>query len=180
MIALVVGHNYKSKGAYNAYKNTYEYELNFFEAEYVSEILDERGIENQIILRDEYKDLPDKVNKLNPNLIISFHHNAYNGKASGTETLYYHKSRKGKTLANIMQYNITNVLKLPNRGSKPRSSEDRGGYLLRYTNAPCIILEPCFMDNDIELEYFINNQAKYCEAVVKSIIYYFEGLGIKP
>ncbi|RLA73014.1 MAG: hypothetical protein DRG78_23085, partial [Epsilonproteobacteria bacterium] len=46
---------------------------------------------------------------------------------------------------------LVNNLKLADRGVKPKSSEDRGGYLLRYTNAPCIISEPFFIDNDDDL-----------------------------
>ena len=38
-----------------------------------------------------------------------------------------------------------------NLGVKPKKSEDRGGYLLRYTHAPCVIAEPFFIDNDEDL-----------------------------
>jgi len=30
--------------------------------------------------------------------------------------------------------------------------EERGGYLLRYTGAPCVIAEPFFIDNDQDLK----------------------------
>ncbi|KKK66742.1 hypothetical protein LCGC14_2961020, partial [marine sediment metagenome] len=33
----------------------------------------------------------------------------------------------------------------------PRTAEDRGGYLLRYTKAPCILAEPFFIDNNDDL-----------------------------
>ena len=77
--------------------------------------------------------------------------NAFNGRASGTEVLYYHRSEVGKTIAEILQGGLVDFLGLPDRGIKPKTSEDRGGYLLRYTNAPCVIAEPFFIDNDQDL-----------------------------
>jgi N-acetylmuramoyl-L-alanine amidase len=32
-----------------------------------------------------------------------------------------------------------------------KEAEDRGGYLLRYTKAPCLIAEPFFIDNNNDL-----------------------------
>ncbi len=54
-------------------------------------------------------------------------------------------------MAEIVLDHLVEYLKLPNRGVKPRSAEDRGGYLLRYTHAPCVIAEPFFIDNDSDL-----------------------------
>jgi len=55
------------------------------------------------------------------------------------------------------------------RGIKPKDVEDRGGYLLRYTNAPCVIVEPCFMSNTQELKDFMYKKNKYYEAIVEGI-----------
>jgi N-acetylmuramoyl-L-alanine amidase len=65
--------------------------------------------------------------------------------------LYYHSSDAGRTIAEILQRCLVDFLSLPDRGIKPKTSEDRGGYLLRYTNAPCVIAEPFFIDNDHDL-----------------------------
>ena len=54
-------------------------------------------------------------------------------------------------MAEILQNAMVGYLKLPNRGVKPKTSEDRGGYLLRYTEAPCVIAEPFFIDNNDDL-----------------------------
>ena len=54
-------------------------------------------------------------------------------------------------MAEILLNHLVEHLKLPDRGIKPKTSEDRGGYLLRYTNAPCVIAEPFFIDNDSDL-----------------------------
>ena len=54
-------------------------------------------------------------------------------------------------MAEILLNHLVGHLRLPNRGIKPKTAEERGGYLLRYTNAPCVIAEPFFIDNDADL-----------------------------
>ena len=168
-IALVVGHSSKSTGAYNEKLDITEYSLNKIEAKKVSELLDDRGVENVVIYRQTYKDLPSKINKEGADIVLCFHHNSFDEHSTGTETLYYHKSKDGKVFAEIMQKNIVETLGFKDRGIKPKASEDRGGYVLKYTDAPCLILEPCFMSNTKELQEFMDNLNKYCEAVVRGI-----------
>jgi len=178
IICLVIGHSKKSKGAYNKNLDISEYDLNKQEAIRVHEILKEQGIRSIVIHRKELKDLPKKINKHNPRFIISFHHNSFSETSTGSETLYYHSSTKGKHLAEVIQRNIVSVLGYKDRGIRPKCSEDRGGFLLRYTNAPCIILEPCFISNTKELKDFILKQDLYIEAIVAGIKE-FIGLSIK-
>ena len=85
-------------------------------------------------------------------MLQSLHCNAFNGNVSGTEVLYYHRSVKGRDMARILQNRLTGFLGFPDRGIKPRTSEDRGGYLLKYTIAPCVIAEPFFIDNNDDLD----------------------------
>ena len=51
-------------------------------------------------------------------------------------------------MAKILSRHLVGALELPDRGILPRNVENRGGYLLKYTNAPCVIAEPFFIDND--------------------------------
>ena len=71
--------------------------------------------------------------------------------------MYYHKSKQGKAIAQIFQNNMLSALGLSNRGLKPISAEDRGGYLLRYTNAPCVLIEPFFIDNNSDFDIVMNS-----------------------
>jgi len=149
LCALVIGHKKSSPGASNKNSNLTEFDFN--------EDLSIR-IENEVkdvditrVYRTSYKNLPNEINALYPNFIISLHCNAFNRSASGTEVLYYHKSKSGKLMADVLQKHLLNCLGSNNRGTKPRTAEDRGGYLLRYTQAPCVISEPFFIDNDSDL-----------------------------
>ena len=65
--------------------------------------------------------------------------------------LYYHKSENVKKMAEVLLKYLLEHLKLPDRGIKSRMAEDRGGYLLRYTKAPCLIAEPFFIANNGDL-----------------------------
>ncbi|MDY7034072.1 MAG: N-acetylmuramoyl-L-alanine amidase, partial [Thermodesulfobacteriota bacterium] len=67
------------------------------------------------------------------------------------------------------------VLGLKNRGLKPKTAEDRGGYLLRNTIAACVIAEPFFIDNNEDLKTAIDKRdllvkayANGIEAIAKS------------
>ena len=101
--------------------------------------------------RRTWGELPADINGLDPHFVLSLHCNSYNGQTSGTEVLYYHKSNVGENIAKILQRHLVEFLGLRDRGIKPKTSEDRGGHLLRYTKAPCVIVEPFFIDNDQDL-----------------------------
>lgn len=159
--ALVIGHTEKSPGAFNPTCGVSEFEFNRKLVKGISAIIDDR-CEVKIVYRERYSDLPEKINALNPDFVICFHANAFDKKSSGTETLYYHKSKKGKKIASIFQANIVKALGLKDRGIKGKFSEGRGGYVLRCTKAPCVLLEPFFMDNDDDYRTAIN---KYPELI---------------
>ena len=154
-VALVVGHKASSKGACNENYNLSEFDYN---TKIIDEVIlklsqDKSKIECFKVFRQTtYSDLPEQINELHPDIVLSFHCNAFNKKASGTEVLYYHKSKRGKLFADLFQGAIVSMLRLPDRNILPCTSEDRGGSLLRYTNAPALILEPFFIDNDLDLE----------------------------
>ncbi|MBN7795300.1 N-acetylmuramoyl-L-alanine amidase [Parahaliea mediterranea] len=105
----------------------------------------------QRVYRRTYRSLPQDINELGPDFVVSLHCNAYNKRTSGSEVLYYHRSETGGQIAGMLNAKLVDALKNRNRGIRPRSAEERGGYLLRYTNAPCVIAEPFFIDNNEEL-----------------------------
>ncbi len=167
LCALVIGHKKSSPGAKNEKKGLTEFEFNERLALRIEKKV--KTVDIQRVYRRTYKELPDDINELNPHFIISLHCNAFNKKATGTEVLYYHRSEQGKHIAEILLGYLVSHLKLPNRGVKGRTAEDRGGYLLRYTKRPCIIAEPFFIDNDKDLakaqEKFNGLASAYASAI---------------
>lgn len=149
LCALVIGHKKSSGGAVNESMGLKEFDFNEDLAIRIEGKVEKTQV--QRVYRRTLNELPDDINALNPHCVVSLHCNAFNGRASGTEVLYYHKSENGKRIAEILQRRLVEFLELPDRGVKPKTAEDRGGYLLRHTRAPCVIAEPFFIDNDQDL-----------------------------
>lgn len=172
--ALVVGHKPTRAGACNQTYRICEYELNYNLVDLIMESLRDSvdpdgGIELIKVLRKEYPDLPFEINKLNPDFIVSFHANSFNEKVSGTETLYCYGSTRGEKVARIFQRNMVTALGLPDRGILPKRERERGGHILRYTEAPAILLEPFFIDNDSDFERFVLVKQLFISAIQKSL-----------
>ena len=164
-VVLVIGHDPVSTGAVNKNSGISEHKFNSA----IAYSIKEKHPDCIVVSRDDYNLLPNKINALCPDLIISLHCNAFDKKATGTETLYFHSSIKGRKIASIFQKNIVDVLGLADRGIKARNKGDRGSWLLRKTIAPAIITEPFFIDNDNDLMTAEDKMAALVEAYVNSI-----------
>ena len=172
-VALVVGHSERSRGAAGGGVN--EYDFNNILVDNLATKLIKLGFKVSVVMRKNgLRALPDEINKLNPNLVISFHCNAFNTDVTGCETLYYHDSVKGKRLAKLIQTKVNGTVGNFNRGIKPKHSEDRGGYLLRYVNAPAVITEPFFIDalGDRAKGMRVRDNGQLVDAYAKAIVEY--------
>lgn len=151
-ICLVVGHRESSQGASNSLCGITEFEFNNRLAVSIASICKhDCFIIHREDIRSGYNKLPNKINKFDCDLVISLHCNAFNGKAGGHEVLYWNTSTKGKAWAIRINKAIGLALGNNDRGIKPIKQGDRGANVLRSTKAPCILLEPFFIDNDEEL-----------------------------
>lgn len=165
--ALVIGHKKNSPGAVNKASGLSEFQFNDALASEIEAKV--QNVDVQRVYRRTYQTLPGDINLLEPDFIICLHCNAYNESASGTEVLFYHRSSKGKKTAQILQDKLLAALTLNDRGIKPKTSEDRGGTVLRYTKAPCLIAEPFFIDNNNDLATAQNSRTKLIDAYVSAI-----------
>lgn len=168
---LVVGHSRDSQGAENSYSGISEYNYNSMLAVEVQRSCKE--VEVVIIYRestsDGYSNLIASINKESPDFVISLHCNAFNASSTGCETLYWHSSEKGQKIAEIIQHRVRFAMQNRNRGIKPKRKGDRGAILLCNTKAPCVILEPFFIDNVEELRVALQNYKTLSLAIVDSI-----------
>ena len=171
--ALVIGHKRGSPGAVNKTSGMTEFNLNEdLATDIIKSIENIDNIEVVKVYRDTYRELPEKVNALDPDFIISMHCNAFNKQASGSEVLYYYTSLNSHAIAEVLQEKFIQHLGVKDRGTKPKSVEDRGGYLLYHTQAPCVIAEPFFIDNDEEFDLVVNQKrdnlvGAYTEAITE-------------
>ena len=151
LCVLVIGHKNTSPGAVNPASGVSEFV--FGEALAARIAAKVRGVRIQVVYRRTYETLPGDVNAFGPDFVISLHANSSgNGRASGTETLYYHCSSRSKALAEIVQARLVAALGLRDRGVAARTSSDRGGLILAGTHAPCVIGGPFFIDKNSDYE----------------------------
>lgn len=143
---------------------------------YIVPECEQQGLNYSIVNQEYYSELPYKINKNaeKGDITLSFHLNAADETAHGSEMLYWHNSKKSKELAEFMQEANAEVTHLRNRGIKPRVKGDRGWTLLYKTTTPCIIIESGFITNKNDMEVLEETKkelAKYYVAAVKN---YFE------
>ncbi len=183
-VALVVGHTPKSQGAVNDGHGVSEFMFNNALAPSVAKHLGLLGVRPIIVYRETssngYNRLPGQVNATEADICLSMHCNAFNDKPNGSEVLYYHGSANSKRLASLLLDGITDCLGLKNRGLRPvnyeyqGSKNDRGGYLLKKTKMPAVIVEPFFIDADssLNLAYAkLDELAKtYADACAKYLV----------
>jgi len=170
-VALVIGHKEDSPGACHR-GGVCEFDFNVRLVYQVAELLRETSIKTHVVYRDTYKGLPEKINAIEPDLIIEFHCNAFNGDTSGTEVLYWHNSDRGKFFAGLLQRRLIGALGLIDRGIKAIDRDERGGYLLKHTKAPCVIAEPFFIDNSADLQTAYDNFMNLADAYAAAITDY--------
>jgi N-acetylmuramoyl-L-alanine amidase len=159
---LVIGHKKDSPGAVNKKTGMSEFEFNEKLA-----VLIEKKVKNtriQKFFRRAYERLPGEINSINPDFVVGLHCNDSINEKSGTEVLHHYTSESSRMLAEILQAHLVEYLKLTDRGIQAKTVEDEGGYLMRYTKAPCIIAKPFFIDNDNDLSLAMKNLEGFAEA----------------
>ncbi len=113
LCALVIGHKKASPGAVNRRTGLTEFAFNEDLAMRIERQVRKVGI--QRVYRRTYRELPDDINALGPDFIVSLHCNAFDGRSSGTEVLCYHRSGNGWRIAGILQRRLMESVRLPDR-----------------------------------------------------------------
>lgn len=111
----------------------------------------------------------DIANEANVDYFVSIHVNSIDGSptTSGTETYYDRDSTKGIPLATNIQLELVSEL-----NSKDRGIKGSGLYVVKYTDAPAVLVELDFISNP-DKEKLMNNsdyQQKYAEAIARGIL----------
>lgn len=173
-IVLQIGHGGNSShydsGAIGA-DGTHEHKFNRDELHpLLSKELEDMGFEVVTIIQEKsFGELPDRINALNPDVILSLHFNAFNGSATGSETLHYYRSRNGLRLAKLIQDGVVKALGLADRGCKGLRSGYRGSALVKRTRAVAVILEPFFGDNPNDLATARENLGELARNIAKGV-----------
>lgn len=122
-VAILIGHNSVSKGAYSEAMQVSEWTYNKRVYNNMVELAGEYGVELGQFFRQknpngysaEIAEAYSIIDAWQPEVILELHFNA--GGGSGPEMLYWHKSKKGEILAREVQNAVIEALGLPSRGS---------------------------------------------------------------
>jgi N-acetylmuramoyl-L-alanine amidase len=153
-VALVVGHNSKSRGAFSEFLGETEFD---FYKQVALEIKDKFQNSVDVIFRNykgsyeaEMQEVIDIIGD-NYDFVVELHFNSFNGIASGCEVLHWHSSKSGIELAERFIKATKEIIGNNIRGRiEIKSSSDRGGYGIVKSKPPYILVEPFFGDSAID------------------------------
>ena len=159
-IALVIGHNNRSEGAYSETLGMTEYDYyKEVAAKVKEELKDVVDIYERQPNKSYTREMTPVIEKINSNkydYILELHFNAATNKETqGCECLVHFKSTQGINIANNFLNKITNKFRnLRNRGLiKIENSSQRGGYGICKTKYPYILVEPFFGSNEFANQF---------------------------
>jgi N-acetylmuramoyl-L-alanine amidase len=158
-IALMIGHHENAQGAESPHLNTSEWAFYNEMVEYFKQMHTKHDyfiFRHNPSIKGYHARLSAtarEINRVRVDLVISLHFNSATASANGTETFYFHSSRKGKELAQKLNDHTVAWLDTRNRGIKPlQSKSDRGFGSVVYTDAPTVLWEPFFGSNKNDCE----------------------------
>ena len=157
-VALIIGHNKRSKGAYSQIVGS--------EYDYWKRIAEKIKTEIPTLV-DVYERKPNKfyvpemeevlkeLNKNDYKTCLELHFNSStNSQANGCECLVYYKNNKAKELATNLMARLQNILGSKIRGNhgiiEIQDSKVRGGYGICNSKDTYILVEPFFGSNPDE------------------------------
>ena len=168
LVYLNPGHDRKlDSGAVNTNLNLRECDLAWRLGEKVRDHLVMNGM--QVILRqsDDLNEICRHANQSQADVFVSLHFNAFNTKATGTETLISY-TPKSLLLGHCIQSYGRAILCLSDRGIKERNTL----CVIRGTAMPACILETCFIDNDSDIRRYLKYEDKVARAIAAAIMRY--------
>lgn len=167
-IYLNPGHDRKrDSGAVNTNLNLRECDIAYALAQAVKTYLERHDAVVVIGQDDDLYHICDEANAFGADYFISIHFNAFNTRATGTETLVS-GSLPSLLLGHSLQANVRAVLCLPDRGLKERPTL----FVLRNTVMPAVLVEVCFLDNDYDVRLYEQKKDDVARAIATAIVQY--------
>lgn len=152
-IAIVIGHEPKSPGAYSKYLGMSEYIYNSEVAAHLSTVADIYKRPNMRGYNAQMRELASIVRPKRYDLIAELHFNSFNNKAHGTETVTYFGNETTEAYGKVYNEVISDNYEVHNRGEKEVTTGGRGFGFLASMPANAIILEPFFGDNEEAIKF---------------------------
>jgi N-acetylmuramoyl-L-alanine amidase len=175
-VALVVGHEAKSPGAYfKGPEFKHEYDYNSQLAKKITDLAKSANIKVHTVFRDgvgisgAYK----KVKELDVDACIELHFNAFNGKATGTVNLCSNDAND-KAFATIVQKHMCKAMKRDGLSRGLSITPKRGGQSVHaLPGTPNCLVEPFFGDNLEECKLAVEQFDEYAMSLIAACQEYF-------
>ena len=162
-VAVIIGHDMKSPGAYSQELHTSEYMYNSEVASYLHQFdVYKRPLGGGYTT--QMRSLAAELKPKNYDLIVELHFNSFNKSANGCETISYPGNSFTKKLGAEYCRLVTNKYCTENRGAKEGEKGGRGWGFLSLMPAPAIILEGFFGDHPEALLF--KNQKEYAGVII--------------
>lgn len=152
-VAIVIGHDHRSPGAYSPFLGMSEYIYHSEVASHLSTVADVYKRPNVKGYNNQMQELANLTAPKNYDLVVELHFNSFNKKANGTETVTYHGNSRTLDYGKVFNEIISNAYGSINRGEKTVTNGGRGFGFLSKMPADSIILEPFFGDNGEALNF---------------------------
>jgi len=167
-IAVVIGHDKTSPGAYSPHLGQSEYIYNSEVAAHLSCIADIYKRPAGGGYKTQMTNLANEINKKDYDLVIELHFNAFNKTANGCEAVIFKGNKNTETIGQRFCDLITAKYNTKTRGVKDVSQQnDRGYWFLALMKADAMILEPFFGDNEESLKF--KNECDYADIIIKTL-----------
>ena len=157
-VALIIGHNQRSKGAYSQIVGSeYDYWKRIAEKikTEIPEMVDVYERKPNKFYVPEMEEVLKELNKNDYKTCLELHFNSStNSQANGCECLVYYKNNKAKELATNFMARLQNIFGSKIRGNhgiiEIQDSKVRGGYGICNSKDTYILVEPFFGSNPDE------------------------------
>ena len=157
-VALIIGHNKRSKGAYSQIVGSeYDYWKGIAEKikTEIPELVDIYERKPNKFYVPEMEEVLKELNKNDYKTCLELHFNSStNSQANGCECLVYYKNNKAKELATNFMARLQNIFGSKIRGNhgiiEIQDSKTRGGYGIYNSKDTYILVEPFFGSNPDE------------------------------
>jgi len=154
------GHHLRDSGALGSDEQENLEAMEF--RDLVVTILRAKGL--KVITDEDNETLPQYLNRIQTgegSVVLEFHFDAYNRKASGSTALYgVDADQNDKAFASELVAGCSNIMGIPNRGAISETQSHRGRLGLMREKGIVCLLELCFIDNDNDMnKYELNKLA---------------------
>ncbi len=178
-IAILVGHDFKRKGAYSEWLKASEYDYNSDLAKHICSVLIKKDYNCKVFYRDNIglTGAYQEIKKFKPKATVELHFNA--GGGHGFE-IWHSGLSNDETLSRCILRAFEINVELKNRGLKTATKESRAAHSsFALPDVPNCLVESFFGDSKTDCDYIRDNNQHVVDAISDGLIEFVKLNGFK-